>query len=175
VYSGTTSTGSLRKNYFSYTPSAFHGSPYLDPGKVERRLVLQEGKKWEGKEVYKPAMLNKTLYSIVYEESKHPTSTLAQLTRRRKREIGEVLMEKSSLRVQIYSSAPHPSWNTSKIRILNTHNALKGRKNPQITSKKRLSPSDWAARIRIPSHRTQRYSLMLISRRNKPTRDHTYQ
>jgi hypothetical protein len=61
VYSGTTSTGSLRKNYFSYTPSAFHGSPYLDPGKAERKAGVAEKKKWEGRETYKPARLNQTL------------------------------------------------------------------------------------------------------------------
>ena len=33
IFSGTTSTPSLQKNYFKYTPSAFHGSEYQDPGK----------------------------------------------------------------------------------------------------------------------------------------------
>lgn len=33
IYSGTTSTGMIKKSYFSYTPSAFHGSPYQDPSK----------------------------------------------------------------------------------------------------------------------------------------------
>lgn len=174
VYSGTTSTGNLKKNYFSYTPSAFHGSPYLDPGKAERKLVLQEGK-WEGREVYKPAMLNKTLYSIIYEESKHHTSTSVQSILRRRGEIGGTLMVRSSLRVQTYSLAPHPNWITSKIKSSSTHNVLRRRKNPLNTYRNRHSPSGWAVLASIYSHHTPRHSLMRISRRNNPKRDHTYQ
>jgi hypothetical protein len=61
MYSGGNSTGSLKKNYFSYVPSAFHGSEYQDPGKPQRKWELEESKRWKGKETYKPAKLNKTL------------------------------------------------------------------------------------------------------------------
>jgi hypothetical protein len=52
----------VKKSYFSYTPSAFHGSPFEDPGKPERKQNLEEAEKWKGKETYKPACLNQTLY-----------------------------------------------------------------------------------------------------------------
>lgn len=61
IYSGTNSTGSLRKNYFSYVPSAFHGSPYEDPGKFERKQNLLITQKWSTRGLFKPAKLNKTL------------------------------------------------------------------------------------------------------------------
>ncbi len=41
IYSGITPSGSVKKSYFSYVPSAFHGSPFEDPGKHERRAILE--------------------------------------------------------------------------------------------------------------------------------------
>jgi hypothetical protein len=46
IYSGINSTGNIKKSYFSYVPSPFHGSPYEDPGRAERKSKLMEKKKW---------------------------------------------------------------------------------------------------------------------------------
>lgn len=46
IYSGITSSPSLQKNYFNYTPSPFHGSPYIDPGKIERKQQLEVSKQF---------------------------------------------------------------------------------------------------------------------------------
>ena len=60
IYSGPTKTGSLKKNFFSYTPSPMASSPYMDPGKHERQARLAESQKWQDRETYKPASLNKS-------------------------------------------------------------------------------------------------------------------
>lgn len=60
IYSGPTKSGSLKKTYFGYTPSPLTGEPYTDPGKHERQAKLAEEKKWEEREKYKPASLNKS-------------------------------------------------------------------------------------------------------------------
>ena len=57
----------MKKNYFSYIPSPFHGSAYQDPGAQERKASLQKSQEIEGKDIYKPARLNKTLIKSAYE------------------------------------------------------------------------------------------------------------
>jgi hypothetical protein len=64
IYSGSTSTPQLQKNFFSYTPSPFHGSAYQDPGKQERQQQLEANKGQEGKDLFKPVKLSKTLYFV---------------------------------------------------------------------------------------------------------------
>lgn len=62
IYSGSASTPALQKNFFSYTPSPFQGSVYQDPGKEERKQQLEASKRGEGKDVFKPANISKSVY-----------------------------------------------------------------------------------------------------------------
>lgn len=57
----------LKKSYFSYSSSVFHGSAYQDPGKPQRILELKEKEKWKGRDIYKPARLNQTLTKAPYD------------------------------------------------------------------------------------------------------------
>ena len=81
IFSGTTSNPQLQKNFFSYTPSAFSGSEHQDPGKHELQQNLAQSKMQEGKDVYKPVKINKTLYLIAYSACLQLTHTWAQAIR----------------------------------------------------------------------------------------------
>lgn len=66
IYSGTTSTGVLRKGYFSVPKSIYQGDPYDKPRK-SGTIAKSFAKTQTGdQEVFKPAMLNKTLCSASY-------------------------------------------------------------------------------------------------------------
>ena len=93
----------MRKNYFSYVPSPFHGSACRDSGASHPKQPNQQ----EGKDAFKPARLNKTLIKSAY-EYKSPYDPKASRKKLRGAD-GRVVIESHNIQTSPQSKLHHQS------------------------------------------------------------------
>lgn len=101
IYSGATSSGTLKKSFFQYRPSVFHGDEYMDPGKVDRLQVVKENQENEGKEIFKPNNFSSMTYSFTNAVYVVLILTCRSLQKRKKLRMWSIKMERLKLSREI--------------------------------------------------------------------------